>query len=224
MAFGATAVDVNSIPIGSAYIPQATTGGTPYVMRGGNKQTDGGSNVSAAAAFVAEDGWKASYRLAVLGFVPVATPTDIITIQGVSNRTVKITRFEIGGIATTAGGISWQLVKRTAANTGGTTASLTTSIMRMDTNDAAATATAVSYSANATGLGAGTNIKIGRLFLNLATAQPDRVFEDFGDLSSARVPTLRGTGEYLAVNLNGSTLPAGTAIDVLVEWTEDLYS
>jgi hypothetical protein len=214
MAFGNQVADGANIPASNAYLP-----GTGFkVIRGGRIYTDGSGNDSVAVAMALEDGAKPTYDVSLLGITPVATPTDWIVLPGSATKVVRVVRVMLGGIATSAGGISWQLVKRSAVNTGGTSAAMT--IQQHDTSDAAASAAPVRYTANATGLGAGNNVRQGRLFLNLATAQTDRVEVDFGDGPFEAV-VLRGTAQTFAINLNSSTLPAGTALDVTLVWTEE---
>jgi hypothetical protein len=71
------------------------------------------------------DGNKATYSANILGLVSVATATDIFTIYGSATKTIKILRIGISATQTTGGAVNIQLIKRSTANTGGTSASST---------------------------------------------------------------------------------------------------
>lgn len=147
---------------------------------------------------------------------PAATPTDLVTLKGAVGKIIKLRRVVISGIATTAGQMTVSLIKRTAANTGGTTTVPTSSQGDQDGNAGAVLA---QYSANPSGLGAGKTIRSRRVFLNLATAQLDRVEFLFGK-DGGKSPVLRGVNEFFAINLGGGAVPAGGKIDWELEWTE----
>lgn len=91
---------------------------------------------------------KATYKAYSAGFTPGATPQDVFSITGSATKIVKITRMFLSSVQTTAGINGWQIVKRSTANTGGTSAAVTA--LRADANDAAQTATVLQYTANPT--------------------------------------------------------------------------
>lgn len=88
------------------------------------------------------------YAAASTPFTPGATPQDVFTITGSASKTVTVLSAGIATVQTTAGVNHWQLVKRSAANTGGT--SVVVAAVPIDDSFAAATATVRQYTANPT--------------------------------------------------------------------------
>jgi hypothetical protein len=146
-----------------------------------------------------------------------ATATDIATITGSATKTVLVQRVIITGIQTTAGLAEVLLIKRSTADTGGTSTGQTA--VPHDSLDAAATATVLAYTANPGALGTAVGT-FRRAYAPIGGAtsvvNPIVVF-DFGDKGQAL--TLRGIAQQLAVNLNGVTLTGGT-FDIVIEWYE----
>ena len=159
-----------------------------------------------------------TYKYSSLGNTPAATPTDIFTITGSASKTIRITKIVVSGLATTAGQLNPLLVRRSAANTGGTSTAPTP--LKRDTNDAAASATLALYTANPTvGTAVGT-LDSCRLFLALATATPYACRFEFG-VNNDKMLILRGTSDILAINFAGAAVPAGGIVDIDVEWVEE---
>lgn len=145
---------------------------------------------------------------------PAATPTDLVTLYGSATKTVKVKRVTVSGLSTTAGSMDVQLIKRTAANTAGTSAAQTPA--KLDSQFATATATLKLYSANASALGAGIVIEARQLNFGVAGAAGSVVW----DFPAGQELILRGTAQGLAINLNGGAVPTGGKISWSVEWTE----
>lgn len=61
-----------------------------------------------------------TYSIQVNDFTPVSGATDILTIQGAANKTIRISRIEMIADASAASFVDFYAYKRTAANTGGT--------------------------------------------------------------------------------------------------------
>lgn len=159
-----------------------------------------------------------SFRYSSYDNTPAATPTDLLTLKGAAGKIIKVRRIVISGIATTAGNLPISIIKRTAANTGGTSTAPTPA--KADSGDSAAAAAVLAlYTANPSGLGAGTTLVARRVFFNLTTAQLDRAVFEFGK-DGGKPIYLRGASEWLAINGNGAALPAGCKIDFDIEWTE----
>lgn len=153
---------------------------------------------------------------ATVNVAAAAAATDIATITGSASVTVFVTKVIISGIQTTAGLNDILLVKRSTADTGGTSTGGTA--LPHDSNDAAASATVLAYTANPT-----TGTLVANLRRNYqpiggvtSVVNPVVVY-DFGD--KGRPLTLRGIAQVLAVNLNGATLTGGT-FDITFEWFE----
>lgn len=183
--------------------------------------TDG--TLYAPQVFSQIDGYKASYAAAIQGLVPAASATDIFTIAGSGTKTIRITRLEVSGIATTIVDTSVQFIVRSTADTGGTSTAPTA--VKYDSTNPAATATIAAYTANPTGLGTSVGlVRTSKCIFNLvaptAGSESGRLIEDFGD-RPAQAVVLRGATQVLAVNLNGVTISGGS-LDISVEWTEDL--
>jgi hypothetical protein len=168
------------------------------------------------------DGVKATYSASILGLAAAALATDIFTIIGSATKLVKVVALEVNGVQTTAGAIQAQLIKRSAANTGGTTVAVAGT--PHDSNDAAATAVVTAYTANPTTLGAqvGSPIRTRRIFLPLATSVVDAPGARwvFGRRAGEKALALRGVAQTLALNLNGITI-AGNNFDITITWTEE---
>jgi len=164
------------------------------------------------------EGTKTTYSVGAVALTPAATATDFWQIVGSATKTVRVLRLAIGGIATAAATNDVQLVKRTAANTGGTSAALT--LAQHDSNDAAPTAAVNTYSVNPTGLGAsGGVVRAAKLNLGAAGAAGQIVW-DFTTRNGKGL-VLRGNTQSLNLNWNGAAVPAGTSLNIDVEFTEE---
>ena len=164
-----------------------------------------------------------TYSAARSAVAAAANPTDIFTITGSASAVVRVKSISISGIATADRNIDCILLKRSTENTAGTSTTLTA--VPHDSANAAATAVVRSYTANPT---LGTlvgNINSVRLGVGVATpgngdptqARPEVLFSS---RDSKQDIVLRGTGEVLAINLNGATV-AGNSFSCNVEWTEE---
>lgn len=176
---------------------------------------DGSINVSQYG------GQKVTYAASVTGLAVVATSaTDVFTITGSATTTIRITRLEISGQLTTAAAAQIVVLKRSTANSAGTSTAPT--VVPHDSASAAAAATLLAYTANPT---IGTlvgNIRAEYLFMaapGTATIGPDKLFLNFGDRPSQAI-VLRGIAQVLAINLNSASL-TGCVLDINIEWTEE---
>jgi hypothetical protein len=163
------------------------------------------------------EGTKATYSCAVIGYTAYATPTDLLVLVGSASKTVRVTRFTVSGTATSAISEDIQLIKRTAADTTGTSSQ--PSIAQHDSNDSAASAVVNLYSVIPGGLGTGVNVRSARLNLG-ATGAAGTVVWDFTTRNSKGI-VLRGVAQCVALNFNGAAWPSGGTLDIDVEWTEE---
>jgi hypothetical protein len=164
------------------------------------------------------DKLKSTYRYAGT-FTPAATPTDMIIIPGSASKIARVKRIMLGGIATTAGNMPILLIRRSTANTAGTSAAATAA--KHDINDGAATVIPLIYSVNPTGLGASAGqAGQGRLWLPLATGQPFPLIWEFATRLDKSL-LLRGTTDFIAINGNGAAVPAGGSVDYEIEIEEE---
>lgn len=204
--------------MGSSVIGVADTGrnatkiadGT-YPWRTGKVNVDGTFNVSQV------DGQKATYSATVIAHAPSATPQDVFTINGSNTKIVRVNRVSVSASQTTAGQINLVLLKRSTANTLGT--SFTPAAVAHDSNSAVATGLVQAYTANPT---AGTQVgsmRTRKLFVGTAAGTTDEMIVDFGTRNSQAV-VLRGPSQVFAVNLNGVTVTGGN-FNITIEWTEE---
>lgn len=159
---------------------------------------------------------KRTYSLAFT-VAPAATATDIFQIIGSATTTVSINKINISGTQTTGGQTTISLIKRSTANTGGTSTSST--MVVHDLADAAATAVGSIYTANpTTGTPVG-NIRIFSLPLGAVTSTTNNIVQvDFGERGKPIV--LNGVAQAMVIALGGVTLTGGS-INVWIEFTEE---
>lgn len=153
---------------------------------------------------------------AIANITVAASATDIAILPGSASTTVFVTKVIVSGVQTTGSQANVLLIKRSTANSGGTSAAMTA--IPHDSGDSAAIAAPLSYTANPTpGTAVGT-VRQAYVPVNAATAQTTGITVfDFGD--RGKPITLNGVAQGVAVNLNGATLVAG-AISVTFEWFE----
>ena len=159
-----------------------------------------------------------TYSVSIAGLATAALATDIVTITGSASKTIAITHIDIDGVQTTASPILLLFVRRSTADTGGTSTAPTA--IPLSSLSAAATATVLAYTANPTvGALVGT-VVANRLFVPGAATTSDAqgLSIAYGALSQQPL-YLRGTSQVLAVNLNGVTVTGGS-VNVNIEWTE----
>jgi len=167
------------------------------------------------------DGQKATYSAtSALAFASASSATDIFTITGSASKTVRVLRIGFSGTQTTAGTVNVLAIKRSSANSGGTSASATAVVH--DSTDGAVSATVLNYTANPTSLGTAVGtVRAVRAFIpTTGTAASSQFYEfDFGEWAEKAV-VLRGTSQVLALNLNATTVTGG-AWTCWVEWSEE---
>lgn len=164
------------------------------------------------------DGTRATYSAAVQ-FSAAASATDVFTISGSSSKTVRIRKFLVTATATAGRNATVFFVKRSSANTGGT--STTPPSVPYDSQNAAATAAVRSYTANPSALGTSVgNVSATIMFLSgggTIGSDPTMLADLLGPEQAF---TLRGAAESLCVNLDGVTI-SGNVFRITVIWTEE---
>lgn len=155
---------------------------------------------------------------ASLTFLPGALPTDVFTVTGSATRTVKVRKFVISGTSTAIGKVPIDLVKRSTANTLGTSSAVTR--VPHDSNNAAATATVLAYTSppvTGTLVGSLSSVKLSEPAAGDANLSfPITISHMSGD----QPYTLRGVSQVLAINRGGVT-NVGESLTIAVEWTEE---
>lgn len=180
------------------------------------------SNQSTLPVTLTPSTTKTVYVCAAGPVTPPATPTDIITITGSATKTVRIFSIELSTTQTTQSTNTFFLVKRSTANTVGT--STTPTVVPVDSNDAAGTAVVRQYTANPT---LGTlvgNVAVQRVFGSVpgatATAGSGYTF-DFWQDGAGKGIVLRGTTQVLSINFAGAALPVGFSVSATITWMEE---
>ena len=163
---------------------------------------------------------RGAYSLFIAGFVPVANTTDFLEIQGSSTKTIKIRQIILSGTATAASNILPFILRRSTTATGSTPT--TQALAKRDPGNDAATAVIRTFQ--------GSNPTTGTLVstvdggrLNIAPAANggiDRCVFQFSWLNEQPL-TLRGTSDFLCLNLAGAAWPAGGALDIAIALTEE---
>ena len=145
-----------------------------------------------------------------------ASATDIALINGNATNTVIVTRVIVTGNATTAGSYQVSLIKRSAANSGGTSTSFTP--LPHEAADGAAVSSAVLYyTANPTPGATVNTVRTEFIAFGSTTVGGGGVEWDFGKYGKGIV--LSGTAQGLAVNLGGATITGGV-VSVTFEFIE----
>lgn len=171
---------------------------------------------------------KATYMASTADIVPAASTTDLFELYGSGTKTVKVLRVEVGyrGATSAATMDICYLQRRSTANTSGTSATLTN--IKLDTNNGSGTAVAKSYTANPT-----TGTLVGTITSNYITGALDggttgvhpgakASFVLFDANIAGQPIVLRGTGEGVVVNFNGTKPQMGTPkLSVIFYWTEE---
>ena len=150
-------------------------------------------------------------------FTTAASATDIFNFKGSGTKTIYIRKITWKQCNSAAGGTHQvYLIKRSTANSGGTSSALTA--VPLDSNFASATASGVYYTANpTTGTSVGTISHCVFLLGSLVYHLNHVLF----DSTKGGAPiVLRGTSESVSVNYNGVTDGIGTSAVVDIEWSE----
>ena len=171
---------------------------------------------------VSHNGTRATFHYVAQDITPVATATDVLVLSGSASKVIRVTKVSLVGTATAASIYDHYVIKRTAANTGGTSTSVTAA--KSDSSDDAQTATLKLYTANPSGLGTGISVEANKTYLS-ASATPGAaalpIVYTFGTRNDKAI-VLRGASESLAINFGGQAVPAGASLYLNIEWTEDV--
>lgn len=159
-----------------------------------------------------------SYSASAAAFTVATNATDIFLISGSASKTIRIHKIDVTGTTTSGSAIkiTINLIKRSTANTGGT--SVISTIVPHDSNNSAATAVARHYTANPTlGTSVGIVRSVSTSFQGAGLTDTALTW-DFSDDGGQPI-ILRGTSENLAVNFNATSV-VGSVISVSCEWSE----
>lgn len=158
-----------------------------------------------------------TYAATVTALSPASSATDIFTITGSSSKIVYVKKIVISYSSVSSTNTNAILIKRSSANSGGTS-TVRTAVPYYSTNPAA-TATVRAYTANPTlGTSVGQVFSYKLFSTGGSNVLPQVTVITFGDNASQPI-VLSGTSEVLAINLNGVTISSSTA-NITIEWIE----
>lgn len=167
---------------------------------------------------------RASFTAAISGLVVAAAATDFFTITGAPGKKITVNRIMVSGIATAATAVPLSVIKRSTANSGGTSTSPTAVPMNSNFPFAppGAVATIRAYTANPASLGTAVGtVSAARIILSTASASVGSTPLEFNFERMYHAPVmLLDATEVLALNYGGATA-AGNAIDLMIAWTEE---
>lgn len=188
------------------------------------------ANASAYGRMQPDATTKETYAAASAYTAPANNTTDFWQIYGSGTKTIKVLRVEAAyaGDSPNSASDKFFLFKRSTANSGGTSTTVTN--VPLDSGNSAGTATVKIYTANPSSLGT----SVGRVFSGLlnntfpaATGNPVSLCGQssitlFDHKITGQPIVLRGTDEGLCLNFN-SVKPAAVTplIAITVTWTEE---
>lgn len=159
-----------------------------------------------------------TYGAAALAVTPAASATDVLAITGAANKQVRVRKIHCDGTSTANGTTIVQVVKRSTADSGGT--STAPAKVPYNSSTVAAVATIKVYTANPTlGTAIGT-VAEAPLTTDAATSGVTNNTGVTFDFSNQNV-ILNSATDALALNANATSFPSGAALDCTVEWSEN---
>lgn len=167
------------------------------------------------------EGYRATYSAVVADYTPYSAAQDMACLRASSTKNIRITFIRAGGDATAFATVDMYLYKRTAVNTGGTSANITSTLY--DSTDPAATGTVVKYTALPSS-GTGTLIRADHVTLPASATAGTAVFPaiwEFGTRASKAFYLRKGTNEQACLNFGGNAVPSGAQLYMTFEWTEE---
>lgn len=144
---------------------------------------------------------------------------DYVVLQGSASKIIRLRRLIVSGYtsSTTIGPISFLIQRRSAASTGGTSASPT--IGQYDVSDPAPSVSLTAYSAPPTAGASVGNLLSAYYQVNQnVAAAPLRV--TFGD-AGERAIVIRGASDFVALRYNAMNSGATTTLTTTLVWTEE---
>jgi len=154
-------------------------------------------------------------------FTTTTSATDIFNFKGSSTKTIYIRKI-VWRQATfsSTGTIQVYLLKRSTANSGGTSSAITA--IPLDSNFSSATASGVYYTANpttGTSLGTISHCVFRLELISGGVIWPGTTHMLFDSTKGGSPIVLRGTSESVSVNFSGVTNGIGNSV-VDIEWSE----
>lgn len=225
---GAGTGDVNLKQVGGATVK--TGAGTASGAQRVELPTDGTGKVGliAGGALIGKvdvnGANKNTYGVTAIGYTAYSTPTDMVCLTGSASKTIRVVQFGIRIQSTSAALQTIYFIKRSTANSGGTSTNPTP--VAHDSTNAAATAVPIVYTAAPTTGSAVGTVQVVFVLSATLTAAPGLVSvyttpTPAGLTEYRQTLTLRGTAESLCINYNGANLTSGFAAEYEMVWTEE---
>lgn len=210
-------VGSNSSGVEQTPVQSTANGGIHSNLRDGSGNELLGTKTSALSIPIvrSED---QSYAAAAAAFVSAGSATDIYNVQGSASKTIKISKIKVSGTTTSGSAIKLtvSLIKRSSANTGGT--SVVGTPVPYDSSNAVATAVVRHYTANPSAVGTPVGLIRAETLAITRSGLAGGVLEwNFTD--GGQPVILRSASEFLSINFNGTSI-TGSVISISVEWTE----
>lgn len=160
-----------------------------------------------------------TYATGIPAYTGYSSPTDFFSIRGAAGKIIKIIGIRLSGSATGNNNVDVALLKRSTANSGGSPTTAT--ITPLDSTNPTPSATVVTYgSAPTLGTLVGP-VCACQLEIPARTGVGGYILEWQFNRNGAGPIILRDANEMLTLNLYGTTLPAGTNLNITVTWTEE---
>ena len=174
------------------------------------------------------EGRKPTYSAATAAFAPnvgAGGTTDVAGIVGSASKQVRVLRVAVSGRATAANQLDVQLVKRSSADTAGSSTAATLTAVPPDSTDSPATAAVTTYTGTNVNPNLGTSVGVVRAQQSNVSAAGSGgaatpVEFDFGTVNDKAI-VLNAASEGLYLNFGGAVLPAGLVLNIFVEWSEE---
>lgn len=179
------------------------------------------TSLAQAVTFV-EPNLKQAFSVTTPAFAPPAAATDVCILNGSATKKVTVIGVELYSNQTTTGANEYWVIKRSTADTAGGGANAVTPVP-WDSGYAAATAT-FQYWINSNPTSLGTTVGVLEKHRNVSPVSTGLQSPMFQVLTNSQLRyqpvVLRGTGEGLAVNLNGITV-TGLSIGCTFNFIEE---
>lgn len=183
----------------------------------GPLQTDAVGNLR-----VTEEGGKLTYSMAFTGLVGAASCTDLVRLSGSATKSVYVQEIRISATATAAKTLDILLVKRSTANSGGTSSAGVA--IPHSSDDAAGSAAGLLYTANPTVGTATGNLRATRYTIPAVDGAADLCPELVYDLrghNGGKGVRLEGVAQGLCINLSGASPGSGNSFAGSITYTEE---
>jgi hypothetical protein len=166
------------------------------------------------------DSSKQTYSAAFTNVASASAATDIFSLTGSATKVIRVNKITLSGTDTSITNDNFLLLKRSTANSSGT--STTATNVPHDSLNAAGTATFKGYTANPTlGTLVGVMVSDKLLVSPSSGGNTNSSTRDYNfGVNNNQCIVLRGINEIFSVNLNAQTISGGS-FSCCITWTEE---